>query len=114
MSNKYRAKRTIIDGILFHSKGEANRYCELKLLEKVGKIKDLKLQVPFKIYIKEILICKYIADFVYFEDSKEVVEDFKGVKTASYNLKKKLMKAVHNIEIKETANGRRRTYKRAR
>ena len=38
---KYRSKRTVIDGITFDSKKEANRYCELKLLEKSGEIKIL-------------------------------------------------------------------------
>ena len=41
---KYRSKRTVIDGITFDSKKEANRYCELKLLEKSGEIKNLDLQ----------------------------------------------------------------------
>ena len=49
-------------------------------------------------------ICKYVADFRYnkvdeYGSLEEVVEDAKGVETAEFKLKKKLMKAVHGIEI---------------
>ena len=44
---KYRSKRTVVDGITFDSKKEANRYCELKLLEKSGEIKNLELQKKY-------------------------------------------------------------------
>ena len=52
-----------------------------------------------------MLICKYIADFVYtlvHEDGKKekIVEDAKGVQTTDFKIKMKLMKAVNNIEIK--------------
>ena len=43
----------------------------------------------------------YIADFVYMEDGKKVVEDTKGFRTKDYILKRKLMLMVHNIRIKE-------------
>jgi hypothetical protein len=46
-------------------------------------------------------ICRYVADFVYVRDEKRIVEDVKGLKTAVYKLKKRLMKAVHKIEIQE-------------
>ncbi len=41
---KYRAQPTIVDGIRFHSKGEARRYQELRLLERAGEITNLELQ----------------------------------------------------------------------
>lgn len=49
-------------------------------------------------------VCVYVADFVYLDlfDGKEIVEDAKGYRTAIYKLKKKLMKAVHSIDIFET------------
>ena len=43
--NKYHNKKTEVDGIIFDSKKEANRYIELKMLERAGKIHDLQLQV---------------------------------------------------------------------
>jgi hypothetical protein len=96
--SKYNAVATIVDGRRFHSKREANRYCELKLMQKAGVITDLQMQVPFFLVIKE----KYIADFVYHEKGERVVEDVKGVITSVYRRKRKAMKTQHNIIIRET------------
>lgn len=73
----------------------------LKLLRFTGDISDLRLQVPYEIIVNGQKICKYIADFVYTKNGNVVVEDVKGFPTAVYKLKKKLMKAVHGIEIQE-------------
>lgn len=100
---KYNNKKTEIDGIKFDSKKEANRYCELKLLEKAGVIKDLELQVKFELIPKngKERAVNYIADFVYTEAGKRVVEDCKGMRTKEYIIKRKLMLDRHNIEILE-------------
>lgn len=100
--NKYRAKKTTLDGIQFASKKEADRYWELKILQKQNKIRNLKLQVPYVLYVNNHNICKYIADFVY-DDSQgnSIVEDVKGMPTPAYRLKKKLMKAIYGINISE-------------
>ena len=112
--SKYRNVRTVVDGINFDSKREAARYQELRLLEKSGLIRELRLQVPYKLTINGVTIGKYVADFCYVEGcidvqgetkvfvSREVIEDVKGFKTATYRLKKKLMKAIHGIEVRET------------
>ena len=101
--SKYKAKVTWVDGIRFASKKEATRYGELKLMEHAGHISKLKLQPSFEIVIKGQKICKYIADFTYFNSKQvRIVEDVKGVKTPIYRLKKKLVKALHGIEIFET------------
>ena len=47
--NKYRNKKVIYDGLKFDSQREADRYCELKLLQRAGKIKNLACQVPFSL-----------------------------------------------------------------
>ena len=99
---KYRNIKTTIDGITFDSKRESIRYCELKLLAKAKKIQNLRLQVPYVIRVNGEKICKYIADFVYVEDGQEIVEDVKGMRTREYVLKRKLMKAVFGIDIRET------------
>ena len=99
---KYRNIKTTVDGITFDSKRESIRYCELKLLAKAKKIKNLRLQVPYVIRVNGEKICKYIADFVYVEDGQEIVEDVKGMRTREYVLKRKLMKAVFGIDIRET------------
>lgn len=107
---KYRNIKTVIDNIKFDSKKESYRYLELKQLQKQGKISDLTLQPKFILEINGCKICNYIADFSYYvQDSRtkaiclnRVVEDVKGMKTAVYRLKKKLMKACHGIDILET------------
>jgi len=103
-SSKFGAKKTIVDGITFDSKWESERYGQLRAMERGGIVTDLKLQVKYDIVINDIKICKYIADFVYKEESpdgeiKEIVEDAKGFETPEFKLKKKLMKAVHGIDI---------------
>lgn len=93
---KYNNRKTQIDMYIFDSALEAKRYRQLALLEKAGEIKNLKLQVPFllqesfrknnKTYRK----IEYIADFVYEEDEKTIVEDTKGMKTDVFKIKQKL------------------------
>ena len=104
--SKYHAVRTEVSGISFASKKEASRYSELVLLERAGEISDLKLQVPFKLEISGVLICKYIADWVYTEHGHQVVEDTKGIKRGSaytiFKMKKRLMLALYNIDVKES------------
>jgi Protein of unknown function (DUF1064) len=107
---KFRNVKVEIDGIRFDSKREGARYRELKLMEKAGMIRNLKLQVVFPIIINEQLVCKYIADFTFEEEVEfgggkswqTIVEDVKGMKTAVYQVKKRLMKAVRGITIRET------------
>lgn len=45
--------------------------------------------------------CDYFADFVYREDGRQVVEDTKGVRTADYIIKRKLMLWIYGIKIRE-------------
>lgn len=96
--HKYRANATTVDGIRFASEKEANRYGELKLLEKAGKISKLELQVPYKLVVEET----YLADFRYLENGSEVVEDVKGCLTREYKRKRKAMKKQHGVTILET------------
>lgn len=100
--SKYRAVKTKVGDVLCDSKGEAKRYTDLLLLERAGEIQDLKHHVVYELIVEGSLICKYEADFTYLENHKRIVEDFKGVRTAVYRLKKKLMRAIHGIEIRET------------
>ena len=103
--NKYGAKKVVMDGQVFDSKREFHRWCELRLLERAGKISDLKRQVKFELIPKQVgeRACSYVADFVYYDaDSKKVVEDCKGYRTEGYKIKRKLMLWVHGIKIKET------------
>lgn len=107
--NKYQNKKVSIDGIVFDSTKEANRYKELRLLESAGEIKDLRMQVKYELQPKFIIDGKtirainYLADFVYYDcDQKcEVVEDVKGFRTEVYKLKKKMFEYKYRIKIIE-------------
>ena len=100
--NKFRAVKTVVDGITFDSKAEARRYGSLKMLEKGKRITRLELQPRFKLYGKNGgYICEYRADFQYFELDANgvaigmVIEDVKSPVTAKnpvYRLKVKLLK----------------------
>lgn len=79
----------------FDSIKEWVRYNELLLLEKYGLIENLRRQVKYTLQdkmpgIREI---SYVADFVYLESGKVVVEDVKGYRTQVYLLKKKMFMA---------------------
>lgn len=100
--NKYRNVPTVVDSIRFHSKREAARYRDLKLMERAGVIKDLQLQVPYSFELNDVRICRYFADFVYKENGRQVVEDSKGKRTKDYMIKKKMMRAFYAIDILET------------
>lgn len=96
--NKYKNKKTVIDGIKFSSKKEAIRYSQLKILQANKEISDLKLQPKFLLQEKfigpngeKIRDIHYIADFLYIDKERGViVEDVKGIKTEIYKLKRKL------------------------
>ena len=121
---KYHSKKTVMDGITFDSKKEAERYSELKLLERCGAISNLELQKVYELIPAQYELyerygkngqrlkdgkkcieksCVYKADFVYIdnETGQQVVEDVKGFRTKEYKIKKKLMLYIHGIKIKE-------------
>jgi hypothetical protein len=105
MGNKYGARKLKApDGQVFDSVKEYHRWGCLRLLERAGRISDLKRQVKYELIPKQNgeRACYYIADFTYYEDGKLVVEDCKGFRTDAYKIKKKLMLWVHKIKIKET------------
>lgn len=106
VNTKYGNKKTEVDGILFDSKFEADYYQELKLLEKMGIITELKRQHPFILldsYVydsKKVQPIIYKADFTFYEknaqqvktsDIKLVVVDTKGYETYVFKMKKKML-----------------------
>jgi len=122
--SKYGAIRTTVDGITFDSKREAQRYRELKLLEKAGEIWDLELQPEFPLYVPStsgsltraaraaargglIKVGVYRGDFKYHDHSSDgsthvwIVEDVKGFRTPLYRWKRKHVMAQYGIEIRE-------------
>lgn len=101
--SKYGNKKIEIDGHVFDSKREADRYAELKILERAREISDLKIQKSYDLFVNGLKISRYVADFFYIDNrtGTKVVEDAKGYLTREYVMKKKLMKAVHGIDIVE-------------
>lgn len=122
MTNKYNNKKCTVNGIIFDSRKEARRYQELLLLQRAGVIKNLQRQVKYVLIPAQYEVverydksgkrlkdgkkliereCAYVADFVYEEDGKIIVEDTKGMKTKDYIIKRKLMLFVHGIRVRE-------------
>ena len=114
--SKYFSRKAVVDGITFDSCKEAERYSQLKLLEKAGKISGLSLQVRFDLLPAQYeetcgefytkgpkkgqpkrgkcieKAVTYIADFVYCENGRMIVEDAKGCRTKDYIIKRKLFR----------------------
>lgn len=101
MYRKYHNTKTVVDGIKFDSKLEAERYAQLKIMEHAGVIRALELQPSFdllpsfrkngKTWRKTV----YRADFRYIlaKDDRIIIEDVKGstaVITDVFRLKQKL------------------------
>lgn len=103
---KYKNKKIKVDGINFDSMKEAAYYGKLKMIKASGEILDFKRQIRFPLKINEVLITTYVADFVlYYAGGKMVVVDVKSEFTKKlpvYRIKKNLMRAIYQIEIKET------------
>ena len=99
---KYHSRKTVVNGITFDSKLEADRYQQLLLLEKAGEICDLTLQMEFQIFHgyrdpetgEKEKSAFYVADFVYLDCKarKWIAEDTKGIETKEFRLKWKLVK----------------------
>lgn len=91
--NKYGAIKTVVDGITFHSKKEAERYQQLALLESTGKIDNLRLQPRIPLMANGVKIGHYVGDFLYSHNGKEVLEDVKSIATRTpvYKIKKKIL-----------------------
>ena len=118
--NKYGNQPVTVDGIRFDSKGEANRFGYLKLLQRAGEIKDLEYHKVFELIppIRKEVVCKmkngttytrvtneprcYEADFTYtiVATGEEVVEDFKGQETDLFLFKADLFYHLYGKRIR--------------
>lgn len=101
---KYGNVKEVVDGIKFDSGAEARRYGQLKLMEAAGVISGLFAHGPecvFLLHVNGVKVGEYRADFVYQEAGERVVLDVKGVRTAVYRLKKRMVAAEYGIDIKE-------------
>ncbi len=95
---KYHSRKTIVDGITFDSKKEADYYCELKMQKMAGVVEDFELQPEYELQPKYrykgkvVRAIKYKADFkVKYTDGHTEVVDVKGMRTREYRMKKKML-----------------------
>lgn len=96
-------------GKVFASKAQMNRYADLELLQRVGQISDLQMEVPFKVYIKgpdgvDYYFCTYTADHVYREKGELVIEEVKTsgtVKDTAYRLRRKAFELHSGLKVRE-------------
>jgi len=92
---KYGNKRVTVGGITFDSIAESRRWCELKLLEKAGEIRNLERQVPIVLQGANGPLLsrktgrprKMVIDFRFFTNERCVYEDLKGFATKDWELK---------------------------
>jgi hypothetical protein len=104
-TSKYHNRKTLYQGIQFDSQKEMNRYQELLWLQQAKIISGLECQPRYDLVVNGHKLGFYRADFRYKDvaTGRSVVEDVKSpiTKTAVYQLKKKLVKALYGIEIQE-------------
>ena len=105
--SKYRNVPTVVDGKRFASKKEGRRYAQLLLMLKAGEIDDLECHPVYHLDVNGTRVGKYTADFRYKDkryDWAVIVEDVKSSasRTTAYMLRKRLVKAIHGVTIKET------------
>ena len=110
---KYNAKKTIIDGITFDSIKESVVYISLVSMKKCTDLKhrviEIVLQPKFPYQITYSANGKtfkkkafYKADFsVSYADGHNEIIDVKGVRTATYKRKKKIVEFLYGIQIIE-------------
>ena len=123
LANKYKNRKVTTAAGVFDSEHEHRRYLELRLLERARKITDLQRQVKFVLIPAQYETyerysqktgkrikdgrrcvekeCSYKADFVYWENGRQVAEDAKGCRTEAYIMKRKLMLHKYGIRIRE-------------
>lgn len=107
--SKMRNVKTVVDDIKFDSKKEAERYCELKILKRIGDVKEFILQPRYLLVEaqtkngQKFRKLEYVADFlVIYPDGHEEIEDVKGKRSQVYINKRKLFESIYpHLTIKE-------------
>lgn len=123
-SNKYHNQKVEVDGIMFDSKKESQRYLVLKQAQADGIISELALQPKFELIpaVKETYIehlktkdrvrervvqrpITYNGDFSYFKEGQLVIEDVKASPhlaaiDKAFLIKEKLFRYINGFSIK--------------
>lgn len=113
-AHKYGAVSKVVDGHTFPSLLEARRYQNLRLLERAGLVRDLKLQRRFPLVVDGERVGVYVCDFLFEERARLdapwrwVVEDAKGFVTDLYVLKRNLFLRLYpQYEFREVSAPKR-------
>lgn len=105
--SKYNSKKITVDGIKFDSQAEANYYCNLKILLRMGEITGFCRQARFVITEGQNGEngTEYVTDFVvFYPNGTYRIIDVKGVKTEVFKLKVKSFREKYpklKIELEE-------------
>lgn len=120
---KFSNVRVEVDGIKFDSAKEARRYQSLKMLLRLGEIRNLRLQLRYPLHVNGTLVAHYVADFDYEErvdptapapgeiappaavEWRPVTEDVKGgeaTQTDTFKLKAKMFAAEYGRKVRIT------------
>jgi len=95
-SNKYGARKTEYNGVMYDSKRESEYARELDLRVRAHDILSWQRQVKYPMIVKDIKITTYVADFVITHNNGHIeIVDIKGVETPVFKLKAKLLKALY-------------------
>ena len=91
-ANKYGASKTVFQGRLYDSKGEAGLATEIDILLKSGLVVKVEPQITFKLYGKNGgKICTHRPDFLLtFKDGHQEAWEYKGFATAIWKIKRDL------------------------
>lgn len=124
------AQKYTLDGVEFDSKGEAQRWASLRLMERLGTIRDLKRQVKFPLEIngRPVRIrskgfpdgrrCSYTADFTYEEQEAGewvlIIEDFKGIDDSASRLRRAVVECIYRFRIRMTGPQKQSARRRRR
>lgn len=108
------ARKTVVDGIVFDSKAEADYYVELKLRKKAGDIVDFKIKPKYTLIPKNDKFRETVfrPDFLILHgDRRREVVDVKGAPSSEvFKLKQKLLYHLFGLEVQcvRKARARRR------
>lgn len=95
---KYGNKPQQMDGLKFASIRELKYYCDYKLLERAGQIRQLEIHPSFKLIVNGVKVGRFTADFAYFDDKGRHVIDVKSPSTAAgeaFRLRKRVFEACY-------------------
>ncbi|PJK00823.1 hypothetical protein CO641_02305 [Lysobacteraceae bacterium NML91-0213] len=95
-ANKYGAIPTVVDGIRFDSKREANYYQRLKLEQGAGQVQYFLRQVPLHLPGGTKLVVDFV---VVMADGRIRYVDAKGRETATFRVKRREVEHHYPIQI---------------